>query len=448
VSATNARIVVIGPRVVDFLPLWRVGRPPAVAVVGEHGPEAAALAGGGTSLVALEERLGRRRLWSSALIDELLPLLRDVLAEPSARAAQTTLVPYAASEALEAAASQWPAARIVGPAARLRRLLDEKPRVRAELGRRGVPVVDGAIVDLSSVGFPELRRRFGCPVVVQRPTGSTGIGTHFVGDDRTLARALRDCGSMLLVSPYVGTCTVNVHALVQAGTVLVGPPSVQLAGLPAAGVPAPIYCGNDFGAAARLGPELLRQIEETARRAASWLAELGYEGIFGVDVVTDGSSAGLLELNPRLQGSTWLLGEVEHRAGEVPMLVRAVLQDTRDLPTAGRERLAAGGGAQLILRAPPCGAHRGPVLGLPAAGAYTLGDGRLRFLRPARGLADCRVEEIFVGGLASVPRSAVDPLGVVARVASWRRLIEPDGRTLTPFAAAIVRSFTAPRRVR
>jgi hypothetical protein len=444
----DARFVILGPRAVDFLSLWRINRPPIAAIVAESGPEVEALAQGRTRLLALEDRLGRRRIWSSACINELLPMLHEVFGQLTTEP-WPTLIPYAASEALEhALASRWPTTRVVGPRAALRHLLDQKAVVRAELRRRGVPVVDGVVIDITGVRFAELRRRFGTPVVMQRPVGSSGLGTYFVADDRELARAVTHCGPRCLVSPFSGSCTVNVHALVGDEATIVAPPSVQLAGLSSAGVAPPIYCGNDFGAVVDLDADLLRRMEAATRQAAAWLGQLGYEGIFGIDFVTDGRTFGLLELNPRLQGSTWLLGEIQHRAGQLPMLPLAMLHGSVHRPSARQLPTVPMGGAQLILRATPTASHGAwPAIASPP-GAYTLDSDRLTFVRPVWGLADCSPEEVFVGGLAAVPTWAVDPLAVVARIASWQRLVEADGRTVTPFAAAILRSLSSSGTVR
>lgn len=56
------------------------------------------------------------------------------------------------------------------------------------------------------------------------------------------------------------------------------------------------------------------------------LSDLGYRGIFGVDFAGRGDTVAALEINPRMQGSAWLLGEVERAEGQLPTMVRHMLE--------------------------------------------------------------------------------------------------------------------------
>jgi hypothetical protein len=64
------------------------------------------------------------------------------------------------------------------------------------------------------------------------------------------------------------------------------------------------YCGNDFGMASRLEPEVLDHIEKITVTVGEWLRTFGYRGTFGVDFLVRDGEVLFTEVNPRFQGST------------------------------------------------------------------------------------------------------------------------------------------------
>jgi hypothetical protein len=430
ISAKEPTLLLVGPRAVDFLCLWR-RVPTASAVVAEGGAGGRRFTAAGARLVALEDRLARRRLWSSESIDALIPAVTAELARLSSESDRVVVVPYATTENLERAVAAAPGARLVGPSAAHRWWLDSKPAVRAALAERGVPVVPWQTVDLSAASYHDLRRALGPELVVQADRGSTGVGTSFVRNEDDFRRIVQGGAGPRMVSAYAGDCVLNFHlAMAECGVAVLGP-SVQLSGLPAIGVPAPIYCGNDFAATAGLPAALIEGSRSVAATVAEWLHHRGYRGLAGLDLVTDGTTSRVLEVNPRLQGSTWLVGEAQGRAGSPATLNQLVFGQ----PLTGATTPAAG--AQLILRRPPAGepAVRPAVR---RVGVYAWRRGGLRFDRPALGLLDCDDHEIFIDGITHLPVDRIQPLAVVGRIASWQPLIQPDGRRLTEFGSAVL----------
>jgi hypothetical protein len=437
-------MVLVGPRLIDFLPLLRADLSGTVAaVVADAAGVAPRPETSRPHTMRTYELAGRhRRLWTSLLTDQLDTLFATVLAR---HRDASVVVPYVISAAIErAVAAHAPAATLVGPSSELRTRIDDKSATRRDLAAAGVPTVDGELVNAPHVSFEELRRRFGPPVVIQPVRGSSGLGTAFVHDAAGFAEVRGRMPGPFLASRFEGTCVLNLHVYVGPTATIVSPPSVQLAGLPPADVPAPVYSGNDFGAAARLPVGLRADARAVAYRVGAWLTELGYRGIAGVDLVTDGRQCRLLEVNPRLQGSTWLLGEIERRAGVTPLLVRAV-RDAHEppgpggvaAPTGAVAAPTGGAGAQLIVRASRSHSVDAGILAR-RPGAYGWRGDRLTFRRPVAGLADCDQDEVFVEGAPGPRMSHVDRFAVLARVASWDTLVEHDGRTLTDAGSTLV----------
>src|SRR5205807_225648 len=132
-----------------------------------------------------------------------------------------------------------------------------------------------------------------------------------------------------------------------------------------------------------------------------------------------------IEINPRLQGSSWVLAEVEQALGQTPLgaIHRGLLLEEPPSREARRGRFDTPAGAFLILHhfGEPCALARTPRIGI-----HRVQERGLRFLRQAIGLLDCNIDEIYVEGFPATGHT-VEIGAAVARVASWRRLAEPDG---------------------
>ena len=446
------RLAVLGPRLFDFVPLLR-DVDPEVMIACEGGPDAEGLAArAGARLCSAETLTDRRSHWVNADVDGLA-LLAGGLTGPAAAADRDrgrgdrplTVLAYGATPGWEGAATASEGRMmLVAPASALKDRLDDKIETRAQLGRLGVPTPRHARVAGAGLEFAALAHRFGSPFVLQEPVGASGVGTFEVGDPSGLEPVRRRALSVpwWLVSTRLTGPVVNIHGLVGRGGVALSPPSVQLSGVPELSVTSSSYNGNDFGAAADLAPGVVASVDRNAAEIGRWLATLGYLGVFGVDFVAVGPEAYALEVNPRLQGSTWLLGEVERRAGRTPMMIRHFLEllgtpSSSPAATFVAGRRESSGGANLVVR------WRGPsairIDGHPLPGVHAVGPGgALEYRRPAMGLLECTGDEVLVHGLPPSPRAVVEPSAPLARVASWRRLAAPDGRSLTGYGRAVV----------
>lgn len=407
---------------------------PSAILACEAGPDALLVAERiGAPLVGLESLIGRRELWTNASLGRLAALV------PAAGPA--TAVLYAASDGWERAAdASRGALACVAPPRRLKERLDDKIAVRAALRALGVPVPDSEVADTRALLGGGPGRRLGFPLVVQRPVGSAGIGTAIVTDRGALSASLphpdADPGPWL-VSRHTGATTLNVHGLVSPWGSVAYAPSVQITGAPELARDTATYCGNDFGAVSRHPPGLRAAIRAHTLTVAHWLGRTGWRGLFGLDLTWDGATARVIELNPRMQGSTALLDQLEALAGGIPAsLAHLAAWSPRPTEGAGSPPAETLTGAHAVLHseAPddvlPAGA--------PAPGAHVLGsDGTLVFRRPAVSLGELADEEILLAGLppAGVP---VAPGAVLARIAVRGGLAAADGRTLSPRGRAVV----------
>ncbi|GAA2814284.1 ATP-grasp domain-containing protein [Kitasatospora sp. CM 4170] len=315
-------------------------------------------------------------------------------------------------------------------------VLVDKVAMRAWFEHLGVKAPASTVVS----GRPDhrvLRDRFGPLYVAQSPRGSAGNGTHLV-------RAADDAAVLpererWLVSEYVGDTALNVHGFVGLdGLPQVLRPSLQLIGVAEAGAGFGQYSGCDFEAPERLSPRALSRCLEATERIGWGLAGLGYRGVFGADFVLDGDRALALEINCRMQGSTWLLGEIELERpdGRLPTQLRHVLE-RHGVPTLGKPDPDPASGVQLTVRHT---GGRARAVGVPRAGAYALHEGALVRRGDAAGLLECGPEETVLVNLPPAG-TVLHPGAVLARLVARRSLTAPDGRALTTRGRALVEAL-------
>jgi hypothetical protein len=180
------------------------------------------------------------------------------------------------------------------------------------------------------------------PLVLRSLRSTGGAGLRLVRQAEGLAT--RDAASdreFFAVAPYLdGALPLNIGACVfPDGEVTLHAPSVQLIGIPGCTRRPFGYCGNDFAAARRLGPEVLQPLEAMARTVGRWLASQGYIGAFGIDALWHGGRVLFTELNPRFQGSSLASAELDEAAGR-PNVYLDHVAAFLGLPPPPREPLA------------------------------------------------------------------------------------------------------------
>lgn len=340
-----------------------------------------------------------------------------------------------AAIARRARSAGWAAPQ--APMARLKEQLDDKREARRLFAELSVPAPRSHAFGTGSLSVRAIRRRVGLPCVVQPLRGSNGHGVRLVGCEDDL-KGIEDHGPVALASEWVDGPALNLHVAVDGASVAVAPWSVQATGISGLGGHGYAYGGNDFNAGRDLPAAVHDAGAAVGRRVGEALAARGWRGLFGLDAVLGSDGLRLLEVNPRLQGSSWLLAEAQARAGERPLGAshRDLLLERRPLPARSAAD-AALAGAFLVLRA-----ERDEAPLELRDGRHRLAGDRLERTGEAFGLGECADDEVLVDGMAERPVRAG---AAHARLASWRQLLEADGRTLTPWGRAVV---AAARRAR
>lgn len=428
-------LVGLAPRPIDLLPLLRLRALDWLWSCEATDPDWNARFG--VDCLSLEQALGGRRRWRGDDVDGVLPLVNPFVAG-SSTSEPVGLVPYTLTDRWRAALADAQGITVTRSLASwpLHELTD-KIGMRRWLRALQVPVPRFFAVRRADLRYAQLVMRLGAPFVLQTPTGSAGVGTHLIQNTSDLeqAVAIHPQVEAWLVSSYVGDRTVNLHGFITAtGDVTVSAPSIQLSNLPSLGAAFGSYAGSDFGAPAALPEPILSRCRLAVQRVGQALVARRYYGIFGVDLAVDEQSVAVLEVNGRIQASTWLLGELELEAGGVPTLVRHVLEAYRHHT---RQRLPGrfSGGVQLVVRyTGPSGMCLSTRL---RTGVYALRSGRSLWRRHGVGLLDCGPDEVVI---ADLPGEGIvlEPGAVLARVVTRRSLTTPDGQSLNAAGSAVL----------
>jgi hypothetical protein len=430
-----ARYLGVAPRPLYLLPLLRLG---ALSTLLTR--EAADLGWAerfGTEMLSLEEQIrarGRGLIPGRSDWDELIGRL-PALVDTRWHGREFGLASYGRFRARWLPAFEQVGARLLTPTRPGKSVPRDKIAMRDWLAQLGVPIPASVVV--GSVDYPVLRRRLGTRFVAQLPTGAGGSGTYLITDEDT-ARALPSM-QRWLVSEYAGDTTVNFHGFLAGdGVAVVLRPSLQLTNVEGIGSAFGGFSGSDFKAPARLSGAALSRCQEAMERIGWGLGDLGYRGVFGVDFAVRGDTAAALEINCRIQGSTWLLGEAELCAGELPTMVRHVLE-RHGFATTGKPDLDAAGGIQLIIR--HTGAPR-RLLRAPQGGVYRLEGNRLSWHAEGCGLLECGPEDCV---LVNVPRpgTLMYPGSVLARLVTRTSVTSLDGKAVNEYGRRVTDALHA-----
>jgi len=370
--------------------------------------------------LSLEGLDGVRRRWRFGDVARLADFVPKVLAGAPADDRPVLLIPPRASLAWQAAATAWPGrVRLAAsPMAVAEPIAEDKIGVRRALRGLGLPVPDDLILAPSELDFATIALRLGEPFVLQAPSGAGGQGTYLVESPVDIARALTTQPHVRqwLASRFAGQLTINAAGVVYADGVRLLPVSIQSSGIGELGFGFGAYCGSEFGGSG-VPTGVVRQAREHAAVVGEWLRGLGHRGLYGVDIAVDGDRTSLLEINPRIQGSSWLLSTLQQE----PCLyshVEALLGRPLGAPLVGPESVAEAG--HLLLR---WDRPAGVVHDLPQADGHRLDSGTA----------------VRITGLPEVGVTLL-PGAILARLNAGEALAAPGGHSLRPDARRVVES--------
>lgn len=406
---------------------------------------------------AVERGQKRRVVWTHASLVEaykgaLGAQIRAFLAQ---RDGAQYIIPYRSTEFLASLAGESGGRlRILANPVALKTRLDDKALFRQQAVRAGIAVPPGAVVALGGLGARELRQ-FGPEMIVSEKIGSSGNQTHLVHSPGELARKrgalIEKLGedAQVIVSAFLDGPAVGAAGVVCGGKPWMSHPSVMFTGIPGCSMHRFDYAGSDYAAYRQVSKEARRKIEEATLKIGGWIAEAGYQGIYGVDFIVHEDAPYALELNPRVLGTTQLMTELEETQGGAPTTAYWHLSEFLGRPggaAPAHADLLAGLGApalsgfQLLLR--NTSASRMRVGRSLAPGIYAIREGRPEFVRGGARLRDAQGDaEILVTCSPPAKGTIVEPRGTLCKLEGVSSIHEGGERQISPRAQEMIRGF-------
>lgn len=394
-------------------------------------------------MLSLEALSHHRENWTSAQLDRVVELARPYLDSfLASRHSPLWVIAYSATHSLAEYAQLGKGhLHVLMPHADLKTRLDNKIVFADAIRKLQLRSPKTIVATASSLRVNYDSLTISPPFVAQLPISSSGLGTFFIQDrsDFTKLDHLNE-STELLVRSYVQGISLNVNACVLGQRVIVGHPSIQLVGLPVCTTRAEVYCGNDFTAASSLPQPILTEIRKCVETIGRWLQQLGYRGMYGVDVVADLDTLAVypVDLNPRYQNSTHLLTQNGIAHGSIPMPVAAIawevsigLADRSTMPEWEPNDQPIPMGSQIILHSLCEGLAT--VQGKLKPGVYTERAGVYQWIRPGISLLDAATSNEFVLSCAvPYPGTVVHPGAPLLKVFSWESVYSINSQKLIP----------------
>lgn len=137
--------------------------------------------------------------------------------------------------------------------------------------------------------------------VIQKSISGGGNGTYLVSKNNweNIFNVL-DNNDVYLISPYYdNNISVSCHMIIDAYNVIVFPVSEQLLRYEENNIS---YCGNRY-----IYNGLSEDVKKAALVVGNRLKEIEYRGICGLDFICTNDKIMLIEINPRYQGSSYLI---------------------------------------------------------------------------------------------------------------------------------------------
>jgi ATP-grasp domain-containing protein len=221
---------------------------------------------------------------------------------------------------------QLPAINICLPSDK-KNIFDDKIMLNQWQKWLDLPVIPSSIELLGDIDFSTLNRKYGNQIVLKFPIGSAGGKVFFIEDFNSFRDLqVMNSSSTVLVQKYVSGIPINLQGVITANTIFWAPPSIQVIGSPECTNNRFEWCGNDFGTSSYLSQADISKLIGIAERIVRELKSDGYVGIIGLDFLFDMNARipYLLEINPRFQGSTALLTQLEFLNDFPPLLAEQI----------------------------------------------------------------------------------------------------------------------------
>jgi ATP-grasp domain-containing protein len=405
----------------------------------------------GATVCPLNDRFVPRQEDQEGFVESILESLAlDRLTEIRDSAeARRIIVPYRSSEPIERFGRDH-GMFVAGPRAQIVDTMNDNLFLHRGFLEADIPQPRSIIARIENQRFGQVVEQLGSPFYLKRQYSSSGSGCFRIEteEDYAVLRQILDPGEDVLISALVAGPSLNLHGVITNESVSVRTPSVQIVGVPEACDVPTWYSGNDFAAMRLVPRQTAGRAIEVTRQVGEWMRQAGYRGFFGLDVIGDAETMCVLDFNPRMQGSTFLLCDLEIANGIEPasrlhLSAFGVVDPPADSANPIIPLNDALLGSHLILRSRR--KTTSTVTRTIAPGVYsTTLDGALVFRRPGLTINDCEeVSEFVVTCSVPYEGSQIAYGAPICKVVTAQSILDPSSGNLNATGrrmAAAVRS--------
>jgi ATP-grasp domain len=313
--SANITTIWVGTRAVDMVPFDHIV-PIDGIVTCDYGSDVQELEN--TKIVfSLEKQQGVKHVWSNLHVAHLIQddIQRSLLRYLTHLSGPVQFFCYSSSGLLDQliVLHNLPA-RNLSVSIWQKLFFDDKIHLHYTLKWMGIETLPTETYQLGNLLYETLEKRVGGPLVIKLPFGSAGSSVFFADNQERLNEIQQQfCSATVLVQQFRPGISLNVHAVIFADNILLAPPSMQIIGSEVCSLKKFEWCGNDFHVKGSVPDDLITRALALTRKIGRLMKAQGYRGTFGLDLLLDiaHDQVYLLEINPRQQGSTSLLTQLE-----------------------------------------------------------------------------------------------------------------------------------------
>lgn len=170
------------------------------------------------------------------------------------------------------------------------------------------------LLDKNNCSIKLLKKKFGTDFdrfIIQKNYSGGGEGTYLIDSSNinTLLNSLKK-DELYLISPYYyPNESLSCHIIIDREKCIVFPVSKQVLNTNNNTME---YIGNVY---IDLFSELSQKVKQVAKKIGLKLQQFGYRGVCGFDFIATNNKVLLIEINPRFQGSSYVINDILYNQG-------------------------------------------------------------------------------------------------------------------------------------
>jgi predicted ATP-grasp superfamily ATP-dependent carboligase len=191
---------------------------------------------------------------------------------------------------------------------------DDKILLHHQLQLLEIQEIPSLVTYLGNITYTKAIKILGERLVIRLSNSVSGGGVFYV-DNEVDFDIIQEkyYSSIVLLESFVEGVSINIQGVISHSKTILGASSIQIIGPKECTNKRFGWCGNDFYTDDHVSDDFLKQAYHLAEIVSNYMNSKGYIGIFGIDLLLDQAKGKVyvLEINPRFQGSTAILTQLE-----------------------------------------------------------------------------------------------------------------------------------------